>query len=131
MVTIVLILEALLTLEQAGLRKSLSPHSGCATNKGPDRDSDRWDKFPKEAERRRRLWWEMITFECIQCYGMGLPRAVSVSSVNYCGPSFNSSALIPDNVMSKCPMTRKTTVVQQDVRNVTNNNRCLLTLRSR
>jgi hypothetical protein len=44
------------TLIQAGLREPNVPRASDEANPHADRDSDRWDKFPAEAERRRRLW---------------------------------------------------------------------------
>ncbi|KAG9057508.1 hypothetical protein FS842_006289 [Serendipita sp. 407] len=42
-----------------------------------DRDNPQWDQYPEEAERRRQTWWELISFETIQGFAMGRPRAIS------------------------------------------------------
>ncbi|PVG02732.1 hypothetical protein CPB86DRAFT_537750 [Serendipita vermifera] len=43
---------------------------------GLHRDNEQWDKYPEQAARRRRMWWEMMTFETIHGFAMGRPRAI-------------------------------------------------------
>ncbi|KAG8839181.1 hypothetical protein FRC20_006098 [Serendipita sp. 405] len=44
---------------------------------GLHRDNPQWDQYPEEAEKRRQTWWELISFETIQGFAMGRPRAIS------------------------------------------------------
>ncbi|PVG02746.1 hypothetical protein CPB86DRAFT_861986 [Serendipita vermifera] len=41
-----------------------------------DRDNDQWDKYPEQAELRRRLWWDLVSGETIFGFAMGRPRAI-------------------------------------------------------
>ncbi|PVG02733.1 hypothetical protein CPB86DRAFT_750555 [Serendipita vermifera] len=43
---------------------------------GLHRDYPQWDKYPEQAERRRRIWWELVAFETSHGFCMGQPRAI-------------------------------------------------------
>ncbi|PVF91680.1 hypothetical protein CPB86DRAFT_791886 [Serendipita vermifera] len=40
------------------------------------RDNEQWDKYPEQAEYRRRLWWDLIGCETIWGFAMGRPRSI-------------------------------------------------------
>ncbi|KAG8832047.1 hypothetical protein FRC17_002157 [Serendipita sp. 399] len=44
---------------------------------GLHRDNPQWDMYPEQAEQRRHVWWELISFETIQGFAMGRPRAIN------------------------------------------------------
>ncbi|KIM31055.1 hypothetical protein M408DRAFT_21842, partial [Serendipita vermifera MAFF 305830] len=44
---------------------------------GLHRDSKQWDAYPKLAEKRRRLWWDLVTIETASAFGLGRPRAIT------------------------------------------------------
>lgn len=46
---------------------------------GLHRDNPQWRLNPAEAEKRRRTWWELISFETAQAFAMGRPRAINVA----------------------------------------------------
>ncbi|PVG02747.1 hypothetical protein CPB86DRAFT_780164 [Serendipita vermifera] len=35
-----------------------------------------WNKYPEQAERRRRIWWDLISFETAFGFALGRPRAI-------------------------------------------------------
>ncbi|CAG8664569.1 3797_t:CDS:2, partial [Acaulospora colombiana] len=41
-----------------------------------DRDNEHWDKYPEQAELRRRLWWDLVSCETVFGFAMGRPRAI-------------------------------------------------------
>ncbi|CAG8707909.1 9097_t:CDS:2, partial [Acaulospora colombiana] len=45
------------------------------------RDNEQWDKYPEEADRRRRIWWELLETETSQGFVMGRPRSIYPASV--------------------------------------------------
>ncbi|PVF91678.1 hypothetical protein CPB86DRAFT_802645 [Serendipita vermifera] len=46
-----------------------------------DRDNEEWDKYPEQAERRRRIWWDLVLYETVYGFAMGRPRAIYPASV--------------------------------------------------
>ncbi|PVG02736.1 hypothetical protein CPB86DRAFT_780150 [Serendipita vermifera] len=44
---------------------------------GLHRDNEQWDKYPQQAEYRRRLWWDLISAETDIGFIMGRPRAIN------------------------------------------------------
>ncbi|PVG02748.1 hypothetical protein CPB86DRAFT_725038 [Serendipita vermifera] len=43
---------------------------------GLHRDNEKWDRYPDQAERRRRIWWELLCSETTQSFAMGRPRSI-------------------------------------------------------
>ncbi|PVG02749.1 hypothetical protein CPB86DRAFT_780169 [Serendipita vermifera] len=41
------------------------------------RDNEQWNKYPEEAERRRRTWWDLMAFEAALGFAMGRPRSIT------------------------------------------------------
>ncbi|PVG02737.1 hypothetical protein CPB86DRAFT_780152 [Serendipita vermifera] len=44
---------------------------------GLHRDNEQWDKYPEQAERRRRIWWDLVLNETVYGFTMGRPRAMN------------------------------------------------------
>ncbi|PVG02739.1 hypothetical protein CPB86DRAFT_539401 [Serendipita vermifera] len=42
---------------------------------GLHRDNEQWDKYPEQAEYRRRIWWDLVSTEIAVGFTMGRPRA--------------------------------------------------------
>ncbi|PVG02745.1 hypothetical protein CPB86DRAFT_539882 [Serendipita vermifera] len=42
---------------------------------GLHRDNEQWDKYPEQAEYRRRIWWDLVSCETVFGFAMGRPRA--------------------------------------------------------
>ncbi|CAG8712955.1 459_t:CDS:2, partial [Acaulospora colombiana] len=45
------------------------------------RDNEQWNKYPEQAERRRRVWWDLVSFETGFGFALGRPRAIHPKSV--------------------------------------------------
>ncbi|PVG02742.1 hypothetical protein CPB86DRAFT_539676 [Serendipita vermifera] len=43
---------------------------------GLHRDNEQWDKYPEQAEHRRRIWWDLVSCETVFGFAMGRPRAI-------------------------------------------------------
>lgn len=44
---------------------------------GLHRDNKQWDAYPEQAERRRRIWWDLVLFETVSGFALGRPRAIT------------------------------------------------------
>ncbi|EKM50390.1 uncharacterized protein PHACADRAFT_263672 [Phanerochaete carnosa HHB-10118-sp] len=49
---------------------------------GLHRDAGRWNVDPKEIQRRRQVFWELYTYEFLQCYTMGRPPSLSSAHID-------------------------------------------------
>ncbi|KIM31058.1 hypothetical protein M408DRAFT_275255 [Serendipita vermifera MAFF 305830] len=44
---------------------------------GLHRDNKQWDAYPKQAEKRRRLWWDLVCFEVGNAFVVARPRSIT------------------------------------------------------
>ncbi|KIM31057.1 hypothetical protein M408DRAFT_65857 [Serendipita vermifera MAFF 305830] len=41
------------------------------------RDNKQWDAYPKQAEKRRRIWWDLVSFETGSAFSLARPRSIT------------------------------------------------------
>jgi hypothetical protein len=57
-----------------------------------DRDSGRWKVDPAETQRRRELFWEMLTYDSWQCLTFGRPPSFALPHIDCRMPFVNDSS---------------------------------------
>ncbi|CAG8588100.1 14636_t:CDS:10, partial [Acaulospora colombiana] len=67
-----------------------------------DRDNEQWNKYPEQAERRRRIWWDLVLYETIYGFAMGRPRAIYPASVTFLSLNFSTDNSSSDITIQKC-----------------------------